>query len=72
MSSGETTNKNYVDIAIETARTIVNSFAEIQTIWGFIVTVVLIVAFICAVFSFRKRVNEQTNSQIRVFVKIKK
>ena len=72
MSSTETTNKNLFDIAVEKARTIVNSFGEIQTAWGLIVAVVLAVAFLYAIFSFQKRVNKRTSSQIHFFVKVKK
>lgn len=72
MSSTETTNKNLFDIVVEKARTIVNSFGEIQTAWGLIVAVVLAVAFLYAIFSFRKRVNKRTSSQIQFFVKVKK
>lgn len=72
MSSTETTNKNLFDIAVEKARTIVNSFGEIQTAWGLIVAVVLAVAFFYAIFSFQKRVNKRTSSQIHFFVKVKK
>ena len=72
MSSTETTNRNLFDIAVEKARTIVNSFGEIQTAWGLIVAVVLAVAFLYAIFSFQKRVNKRTSSQIHFFVKVKK
>ena len=50
MSSTETTNKNLFDIVVEKARTIVNSFGEIQTAWGLIVAVVLAVAFLYVFF----------------------
>ena len=64
MSSTTTTNKNIFDIIVEKAKTIVNSFGEIQTAWGLIVAVVLAIAFLYAIFSFRKRINERTSSQI--------
>ena len=72
MLSTESTDQNFFDMAIEKIRTIVNAFGEIQTAWGFIAAAFLAVAFLYAIFSFRKRVNKGTSSQIHFFVKIKK
>lgn len=72
MLSTESRDQNFFDMAIEKIRTIVNAFGEIQTAWGFIAAAFLAVAFLYAIFSFRKRVNKGTSSQIHFFVKIKK
>lgn len=76
MSSTETTNKIFFDIAFEKLKSMIEfflgAFDEIQTTWEAFVAVVLAIAFICTIFSFRKRVNERTSSQIQFFVKTKK
>lgn len=72
MLSTESRDQNFFDMAIEKIRTIINAFGEIQTAWGFIAAAFLAVAFLYAIFSFRKRVNKGTSSQIHFFVKIKK
>ena len=70
MLSTESRDQNFFDMAIEKIRTIVNAFGEIQTAWGFIAAAFLAVAFLYAIFSFRKRVNKGTSSQIHFLVKI--
>ena len=72
MLSTESRDQNFFVMAIEKTRTIVNAFWEIQTAWGFIAAAFLAVAFLYAIFSFQKRVNKGTSSQIHFFVKIKK
>lgn len=70
-NTGDTT-KTFLEILFDKILKIVDFFGKIQTAWGFVVAIVLVVAFIYALLSFRMTVNKRTKSQIQFFTKVKK
>lgn len=60
------------EILLEKIQNAFDALGKIQTAWGFVVTIVLIVAFLFALLLFRRAVNKITKSQIQFFTKDKK
>ena len=50
-------------------KNIIDGFGTVQTAWGLIVAVTLIIAFIFCVFAFTKRINKITKAQVQRFQK---
>ena len=75
MGNPEITSQNYLDILVKLFKrieNIVSAFGEIQTAWGFIVLIFLLLFFCYSVIMFSKEVNQQTHLQIQAFNKMGK
>ena len=75
MGNPEITSQNYLDILVKLFKrieNIVSAFGEIQTAWGFIVLIFLLLFFCYSVIMFSKKVNQQTHLQIQAFNKMGK
>ena len=51
---------------------LIDYIGRVQTMWAIIATVVLAIAFIYALCSFRRKVISETKAQIQFFKKVKK
>lgn len=60
--------KKVMSICVEVKK-FIDSIGTMQTAWGLIVAGILIVVFICRVFSFTKGINKTTKTQIQRFQK---
>ena len=56
----------------KTVYDILDSIGRMQTSWGLLVAIALILAFTVCLITFRKKVNRDSKLQIQAFIKVKK
>lgn len=72
MENTEVVSQTVFESSLNKMQNLIDSFGQIQTAWGLVVAIVLMLAFIFAILSFRNSVNKSTKSQIQFFIKVKK